>query len=105
MVNNLITMISINIIQIKDAIAKNGIHVHADIIKFLDLIESKNFNSTKCWLAERVNIQKGKGTCFNFYGSEQRFGHHIHRHRTRGGLVGPKAPGPFMVSIIFCCFF
>ena len=51
MVDNLITMISINVIQIKDAIAKNGIHVHADIIKFLDLIESKNFNSTKCWLA------------------------------------------------------
>ena len=76
-VDNLITMISINIIQIKDAIAKNGIHLNADIIKFLDLIESKNFNSTKCWLAERVNLQKEKGTCFNFYGSEQRFVHHI----------------------------
>ena len=77
MVDNLITMISINIIQIKDAMAKNGIHVHADIIKFLDLIESKNFNSTKCWLAERVNLQTEKGTCFNFYVSEQRFVHHI----------------------------
>ena len=76
-VDNLITMISINIIQIKDTIAKNGIHVNVDIIKFGDLIESKNFNSTKCWLAERVNLQKEKDTCFNSYGSEQRFVHHI----------------------------
>ena len=60
MVDNLITMTSIDIIQIKDAIARNGIHVHADIIKFLDLIESKNFNSTKCWLAEELIYKQKK---------------------------------------------
>ena len=76
-VDNLITMISINITTIKDAIAKNDIHLNAETIKFLDLIESTDFNSTKCWIAERLNLKKEKDTCFNLYGSEQPFVHYI----------------------------
>ena len=42
-VDNLLTMISIGIIQIKDAIAKNGIHVNTDIIKFFGPNRNEEF--------------------------------------------------------------
>ena len=76
-VDNLITIISLNMPRIQNTIAKIGICLNADGIKLLDLIETKDFNSTRCWLAERVNLQKEKKVRINFYGSEQRFVHFI----------------------------
>ena len=76
-VDNLITIISLNMPRIQNTIAKIGNCLNTDGIKLLDLIESKDFNSTRCWLAERVNLQKEKGVRINFHGSEQRFVHFI----------------------------
>ena len=69
-------MFSINIIRIKDAISKNGIHVNAYIIKFLVLKQSKNLIQLNAgWQKELV--YKRKNTCLYFYGKEQRFVHLI----------------------------
>ena len=68
-IDNLIALISLNMVDIQNLIQRNLKILTKEDSEFFQLIESVDFNATKLWLAHKLKIAKLNDS-FDFFGSE-----------------------------------
>ena len=67
-IDNIITLISINMDTIMSVIKRKVISTLNVVSEFLKLIQEKDFNRSNNFIGEKLNIPKENGNTYNFYG-------------------------------------
>ena len=72
-IDNIITLISINMDTIMSVIKRKVVSPLNVVSEFLKLIQLRDYNKSKNFIAEKLNTPKENGNTYNFYGSEGPF--------------------------------
>ena len=72
-IDNLLTLMSLNITTILQRISRNSIKLTDEGYELIRLINLRDFNSTKQWLAEKLKLTVQCNETYDYFGSEGPF--------------------------------